>query len=417
MRRSVSPLKVIRIYNRDFKPVPPINFGPLKQLYLELLQNPEKIKPELVNVEHNYDNMNYEQAPNDYNKYEDRNEYAETDRERGYDDNRHHENDYERDRREDDERDYERSRDDERDRDAQPEVIEEHTEHNRLDSRLQELLEDDDEEVPVRPNLYENLQSTNNPYQSAPHQGINDKYMSPNRRDTFSRGSRHVLPPPPTISELAANGRIPIDITIQPNNIPPGSSVNRTGPVNEQEYDNLHIDEREDDKKRELLFKIDILRKSYPNAHIPEYTIHTDLQTLMKEYHNLVRMLTLESNVENYKSYLIGGFMLVEFVLGNFFKFDMEGFAQQQILQMSSYEKLLIELGEKSYVPTGSEWSVEMRLAGLILTNAGIFIASKMIFNKTGSNIMNMMNKVKAKMPSAQPKRKMAGPDVNLDDL
>ena len=38
--------------------------------------------------------------------------------------------------------------------------------------------------------------------------------------------------------------------------------------------------------------------------------------------------------------------MVVEYVMGNFLKFDMQGFAQRQIVSMSSYDKLLIELGK-----------------------------------------------------------------------
>ena len=55
------------------------------------------------------------------------------------------------------------------------------------------------------------------------------------------------------------------------------------------------------------------------------------------DYENTVKKLTIESSVDSYKTYLIGGFMVVEFVLGRYLKFDMEGFAQQQIMNMNSF--------------------------------------------------------------------------------
>lgn len=173
-----------------------------------------------------------------------------------------------------------------------------------------------------------------------------------------------------------------------------------------------------EDRKRELLFKFDLLKKSYPNASIPEFSIHSDLASMHKSYDDSVRRLSLDSSVENYKTYLIGGFMLVEFIFGSFLGFDMQGFTQQQILSMNSYEKLLIEIGEKSYVPKGSKWPVELRLLFLIIMNAAFFIVSKMIMKKTGANLMNMINGMNTS--SARPaerKRKMRGPNINLDDI
>lgn len=183
-------------------------------------------------------------------------------------------------------------------------------------------------------------------------------------------------------------------------------------------------EQQEEDAKRELLFKFDLLRKSYPASSIPEYTIHTDLSTMEKSYSDCVRRLSLDSSVENYKTYLTYGFMGCEFIFGNFLGFDMQGFTQQQIISMHSYEKLLIELGEKSYVPSGSKWPVELRLLFMIIMNAAFFIVSKMMMRKTGANLMNMINGMNGKSSAnsvpqnpGQQKRKMRGPNIDLNDL
>jgi len=183
----------------------------------------------------------------------------------------------------------------------------------------------------------------------------------------------------------------------------------------------------EEDKKREIIFKFDLLRKSYPlaGATIPEYTIHTDLREMQKAYDSTVKKLSLDSTVETYKSYMITGFMVVEYTLGNFLGFDMQGFSQQQIVNIGSYERLLIELGEKSYVPEGSNWPVELRLLAIIVMNAGIFIISKMMMKKTGVSMLNMINSMmksntvnlNTQQPQAKAKRRMKGPNINLDEI
>lgn len=181
-------------------------------------------------------------------------------------------------------------------------------------------------------------------------------------------------------------------------------------------------DQEKDDAKRELLFKFELLKKSYKTDNVPEFSIHSDYDQMKKSYEMTLRTLSLDKSVEDYKRYLMGGFMLMEFVCGNWFGFDMSGFTQQQMVSMSSYEKLLIELGEKSYVPTGSKWPVEVRLLFLVIMNAAFFIISKMILKKTGSNLMSAMNGLSSNVPGNQQqasmkKRKMKGPTVSLDDI
>ena len=199
------------------------------------------------------------------------------------------------------------------------------------------------------------------------------------------------------------------------NAVPTLDELQNKGNVNDNHYipeDNMLDDE---DKKRELLFKFELLKKSYKNAEIPEFTIHTDYKTIEHTYEDTLRRLSLDSTVENYKTFLIGGFMATEYILGNFLKFNMKGFTQQQLVNMSSYERLLIELGEKSYIPKSKQWPVEVRLLFLILFNAAIFVVSNMLMKGTGGNLLNMMNNMGNNV--TKKKRKMKGPEIDIDDL
>lgn len=230
-----------------------------------------------------------------------------------------------------------------------------------------------------------------NPKHDIPHPAIVEQ--EPDSRFEEYQRSRKRLP---TLSELEKQG----------------ATVNRR-----ELADAARLEIEDEDMKRELLFKFDLLRKSYKEQNIPTFTIHSDVNMMARSYEDTVRRLSLDSSVETYKRYLIGAFMLIEFALGKWLKFDMKGYTQQQIVSMSSYEKLLIEIGEKSYVSGGEQWSVEVRLLFLIIINTAFFLVGKMIMNNTGSNLMSAINSMNRAVPEQAPKKKMQGPNINLDDL
>jgi hypothetical protein len=158
---------------------------------------------------------------------------------------------------------------------------------------------------------------------------------------------------------------------------------------------NYSEDDEEVQKERNsVYFKYEVLRRMHPNAHIPEFTMYSDPKLMSQKYEMLTKKLSLESSVENWKRYMIVFVMGCEVLLGKI-NFDMEGFAQQQIMSMSTYDQLLVEMAEKSYVPSGSsKWSPEIRLLMMLTMNVVLFVVSKMIFKKTGTNLLGTINNV-----------------------
>ena len=180
---------------------------------------------------------------------------------------------------------------------------------------------------------------------------------------------------PPTLSELQAK--------------------NPKRPILQKEYRYAEEEDEETIKERnEIFFHYEVLRRMHPNANIPEFTVYTDPKTMAHKYQMLAKKLSLESSVENWKRYMIVFVMGCEVVLGKL-NLDMEGFAQQQIMSMTTYDQLLVELAEKSYVPSGaSKWPAEIRLLMMLSMNVVLFIISKMIFKKTGTNLLGTINDV-----------------------
>jgi len=402
-----STIKVIKIPNEKHAIPRQKAFPRMPRLYLELLENKTKIKQDLINKEYVPQNR---RSPSDYNEPIKSRDYKSRPLEK-----------YSADKiiEEDEIQSISKTPGnesnkpplefiDDKENFSDREMSESGSSSNAsspgsdddaLSIRLKELLNDTDSESDFRESPRQKIQSVKRSdfRESAP-SPLQYQEPKPSRYQPSPQQYNQSKEPPPTLAELAAKGHY----------------------TQKRAYRDLeqpvYNEQEEEDSKRELLFKFDLLRKSYKNASIPEFTIHSDLHSMEKSYESTLRRLSLDSTVDNYKTYLIGGFMLVEYVLGNWLGFDMQGFTQQQIVSMSSYERLLIELGEKSYIPGGSKWPVEIRLIFLIIINAAFFIVSKMILKKTGSNVLGMINSMNT-APVAKKKRKMRGPAIDLEDL
>lgn len=176
------------------------------------------------------------------------------------------------------------------------------------------------------------------------------------------------------------------------------------------------VEVNEDDKKRELLFKFDLLKRQYKDfsSIIPEYNIYSDLQSMQKSYDSTLQRVMLDSGVEDYKNYFQKGCFAVEFAL-NYFGFDISGFTTDQMSKMNSYERLLYELCAKHYNPNGSSIPVELRLFGMILINAAMFIGMRIMMKKlntssfTQSSTPTAQNYTSVQSDNQLPK-KMKGP-------
>lgn len=193
-------------------------------------------------------------------------------------------------------------------------------------------------------------------------------------------------------------------------------------------YAGLSPEEREVKEREEYIWRFRILKKQYKNKAIPDFNEHDDLIFMKTTYDRTVKELHLDSSVDTYRTYLVGGFMAIEFVGINFLGVDLSGFAAQQMTMMERYDRMLIELGEKSYNRWGLNIPIEIRLIGFIVLQAGLFYVGKIIADRKGgsaiSDLYKMITGQAASKPATPetkteeaPKKKMRGPSIKPDEI
>ncbi len=178
-----------------------------------------------------------------------------------------------------------------------------------------------------------------------------------------------------------------------------------------------------EEEKEEYIWRFKLLKKSYssPGANksgveIPSFNQHSDLETMKRTHMRVSRELALDESVNNYRTYLAAGFMLMEFCCKYFLSIDMDGFSFHQASQMHTYDKHLIELGENARNSWTENLPVEIKLMGLVLFQAGVFYAGK---NMLGGQA-GLFGAVTGQPPipnNEEKKKKMRGPKMSTEDI
>lgn len=170
----------------------------------------------------------------------------------------------------------------------------------------------------------------------------------------------------------------------------------------EDPYAGLTPEEREIKEREEYTWRFRILRKQYKkNINLPTFTEFTPLETIKLQYKQIIREMALDDNVDTYRTYLFGSWLAIEFVCTQWIGIDLSGFTKYQALMLHKYDKLLIELGEKSRGAWGANLPVEVRLIGLVLFQAGVFYLIKVVAGKFGCSVADLFSIFMGQPPSS----------------
>ena len=134
-----------------------------------------------------------------------------------------------------------------------------------------------------------------------------------------------------------------------------------------------------------------VLRREYPTFNIPDPDTLQNLDVVHAHYEQYVKQFMLITILDNYKFYLIIMWASLELICTKLLGLDITGYTENQIDLMNKYERLLNELGEKSYGGIGANWPVEARIIMLALFNVVVFLIIKVIISYLPEGVGNMV--------------------------
>lgn len=190
------------------------------------------------------------------------------------------------------------------------------------------------------------------------------------------------------------------------------------GDMDEEEDDGLTPEEREEKERQEILVKFRILKRGNKDfKEFPDYTEHTPTHSLKQMYNETLKIIQLEQNVDSYKNWLRMGFFGFEIAMIKLGVHSFKGFCECQMQKIDKYDKMLIELGERSYTAFTNNWPIEVRLIGVFLMDACIFYLGKIVTEHMGGDMATAFASMMGIPLPSQKKVRMRGPRTTPEDI
>jgi hypothetical protein len=175
-------------------------------------------------------------------------------------------------------------------------------------------------------------------------------------------------------------------------------------PVQEEIEDEVEYSEEPDinlakdiiDRRQDLLWSLKKFQLYQPNV-VPSYNEFTSTEELEKILKNVKRESILKENINESKKYITFLWFGLEKVATQYLSIDLSGFTAHEAQHMDEYHKVLLELGERSYLNWSEGIPPEIKLIYIMLSHAGTFHIQK---TTNVSNIFNIIKKGEMKGPT-----------------
>jgi len=377
----------------------PIAFGPLDNLYLDLIEDKSKLKKNLpplkikrLKLSPKKDESHISQSPTHSLSI---NESSSVSQSNPIDSHKSH--------------------DDKRKIKSHP------TPTKDLDSRTENK---DKEDVNVADDLHEFQQ-----------QNIESHDCVDELEKEFGMGGDKVINESPPIHETKPE----ISEPVEPNRDeekPEKDKTDNIEVVEQIEEPELSPEEKHDKEVEDVLWELKLLKRKYPTADIPEFNEFSDLSIMKKKYKDLTKEANLNAHIERFRSICIGCFYAVQYGCQYLLNIDMSGYADLQISMMEKYDPYFVEFSQRQALQWISNLPLEVRFIGFFLFQAGLFFVMKLASDKFGNQVVDMIkglmgipvtktkniqdSKEKDKVSDSKKKKKkktMKGPSINMDDL